>query len=634
MNKSFGKQRGIALVVTLVLLVVALILGVTSYQNARLEETMAGNQRAASLALMAAEYGAADFSYAIGSDFALQVGPPAEGDKYEDYMYDILSRFKAWATGYYTDPDDTDSNAFVGKCVQPSLTVASGAEHTLTNSCYVISARGVDATTGVVKVEVDGIVHSGELVDVTYASGALATLPSDIVVSRRTVRLLVGAEIGESLSPLNFVGELGYYNGIDSEAVLEGEEIDGYVNPAVSVQSKAEAAKIVQDIIGKTKSISDYAYFVPDDDASCAPDCGVYHALDVVNMEADPPAYEGDYENCDTKKNNLCNYKGGIASKLGAPILSKPDDFDSFVSASVEGISDKGTYWMTDEEARVFGSDGDKGVYFVTDRESSTYTRPVWDEHFLRTADSDSGMPARMERPLMDIGGFNKEGVLIVDGDVEFDGNPEFKGLIIVLGDYTINGSGNEPFTGAIISAPYSTHYTDSSDANIDLVPFRDASGNLLDDVSGDPMIYADGTLVGDARVVSEVERTLVSGEGEAPEYEYVYSAYIVDSSGDKLEGYTPSFVPTGCFDIDSCTPVLAGSSSVKPVRKFDPVGVKVNGGGKQPYLYDYEVIQEMLGLLSDEAQLLFLVGQSTLNGYKYGLRSWSEMVVPPPLGG
>ncbi|MFP3670723.1 hypothetical protein SB717_37190, partial [Priestia sp. SIMBA_032] len=42
---------------------------------------------------------------------------------------------------------------------------------------------------------------------------------------------------------------------------------------------------------------------------------------------------------------------------------------------------------------------------------------------------------------------------------VEFKGNPEFDGLIIVLGDYTIDGSGTDPFTGAIISSPYSQHF-------------------------------------------------------------------------------------------------------------------------------------------------------------------------------
>ncbi|MFY0992108.1 PilX N-terminal domain-containing pilus assembly protein [Halomonas sp. C05BenzN] len=51
-------NRGAALVVTLVLLVVVLLLGLSSMNSTRLDESMAGNQRAAVVSLMAAEYGA------------------------------------------------------------------------------------------------------------------------------------------------------------------------------------------------------------------------------------------------------------------------------------------------------------------------------------------------------------------------------------------------------------------------------------------------------------------------------------------------------------------------------------------------------------------------------------------------
>ena len=58
--KRQGRQQGAALVVTLVLLVMALMLGLSSFQSARLEESMAGNQRASVSALMAAEYGVSE----------------------------------------------------------------------------------------------------------------------------------------------------------------------------------------------------------------------------------------------------------------------------------------------------------------------------------------------------------------------------------------------------------------------------------------------------------------------------------------------------------------------------------------------------------------------------------------------
>ncbi|WP_170064082.1 PilX N-terminal domain-containing pilus assembly protein [Halomonas heilongjiangensis] len=58
--KTQGKQRGAVLVVTLVMLVMALMLGLSSFQSARLEESMSGNYRSSTQALMAAEYGASD----------------------------------------------------------------------------------------------------------------------------------------------------------------------------------------------------------------------------------------------------------------------------------------------------------------------------------------------------------------------------------------------------------------------------------------------------------------------------------------------------------------------------------------------------------------------------------------------
>ncbi len=53
-------------------------------------------------------------------------------------------------------------------------------------------------------------------------------------------------------------------------------------------------------------------------------------------------------------------------------------------------------------------------------------------------------------------GQFSGEGVLVIDGDVEFNGDPGFEGMIIVLGSYTVKGGGGSDFTGAIVSAPYS----------------------------------------------------------------------------------------------------------------------------------------------------------------------------------
>lgn len=61
-------QRGMALIVSLSLMTMALILGVSSMQTARVEEAAAGSNRAAANALMAAEFGASAQLDAISSD--------------------------------------------------------------------------------------------------------------------------------------------------------------------------------------------------------------------------------------------------------------------------------------------------------------------------------------------------------------------------------------------------------------------------------------------------------------------------------------------------------------------------------------------------------------------------------------
>ncbi|WP_125925540.1 PilX N-terminal domain-containing pilus assembly protein [Halomonas aestuarii] len=634
-----------ALVVTLVLLVVALILGITSFQNARLEETMAGNQRAASLALMAAEFGASEFSYAVGPALVVPVRDPAEDESYESYMAAILSAFRDWASS---------DSTLLNECSLVSVSVASAADSTLPNSCYAISARG-GGTSDLVAVDADGLVFSGGKGGILFSSGALSTLP-DNLVARRTIRLLVGVVLGESLSPLNFVGALTEYDGIRSQAVLEGEEdVDGYINPAISVSSRVEAEKIIRDVLkaGPDEIISDRVTFVPEEGCDTITtgrcEAGVYHANDVVNSDG---VYDGDYEDCDTTNNNLCNYKGGIASALGAPILSKPDEFDAFVDAAVTpsttaeecASGDPCKYikplWISEEIATDTSSgsfinnvEGDQ-VYFITSQfEVDGYARPVWDDYAIRESDSDSDAP-RLERPYMNLGGFSKSGVLIIDGDVQFSGNPEFEGLIIVLGDYKIDGAGNDPTTGAIISAPYSVRYQDTdADGNVtgELQPFRDSSGNLLD-VDGNPLTVDSIPVGPDAKVVVGKEPV----DPSAVPVEYMDVSYIVDGAGNRLTGLDPVYAPPGCHtpDTDTCTPVAqANIAPENIVRKFDPIGVDVNGGGKQPYTYDYQVLQNAFSLLSNDARVKFVVGQKRLNGsYEYGLKGWGEVVVPPDL--
>lgn len=576
-NGGLSRQQGAALMVTLVLLSVSLLLGVSSFQNSRNEEAMAGNQRSSSLALMAAEYGASEFWHEAQGASIVPSGPDA-GDDADSYMQKILVALKDWA----------DSQAFSTSCV--------GMDSTISNACYRVS---VAAPSGdIVSILVDGIVYSG-------SADADSDGTPDEVIARRRVAMGWGALLGESLSPFNMTGNVATYDGINSQAEVSGEEVDGYVNPAISVNGKDEAEKIVQDIIGN-KSINDFAVFVPEPGQGCTghDDCGpdttgVYHAKDVVT--GDPPEYEGNYDNCTTANNDLCNYKGGIASELGTPILYQPEVFHEFVSQLVTqdggGDASKVTTW-TNNIVQDFGA----GVHFVTNKVSESapydgsqvYEDPVYDSDNLR--DEDGELPEEDQRLIRDMfevgnGSFSGSGVLVVDGDVEFKGNPEFDGLIIVLGDYTIDGSGTEEFTGAIISSPYSQHYQ---------VQVGDAWENLnpqYNETIGDFFHTPDGNTV-----------------YQAPDGSWTTDP---ETDGSPNQLVTPEMIDQG---------QVAG---LAVNRVFDAVSLDVSGGGNQDYNYSYDSLLTAFEYFSGETLLAWLVGQANIDGsYEYGLSTWQEEIV------
>ncbi len=105
-----------------------------------------------------------------------------------------------------------------------------------------------------------------------------------------------------------------------------------------------------------------------------------------------------------------------------------------------------------------------------------------------------------------------------------------------------------------------------------------------------------------------------------------MYESFVVGADGQRIacNCVCPTRVPLISVASDTV-------ASENIVRKFDPLGVNVNGGGKQPYNYDSLVLQNAFSLLSEEAQLLFLVGQSRPDGtYEYGIKEWTEVIVPP----
>lgn len=101
-----SRQEGMALIVSLSLMAMALLVGVSSMQTSRMEETAAGSNRAAANARMAAEFGASEQLEAISSavlsdyptcDATLDFGNTTSVDNSQDqtavYSYEICSDF-------------------------------------------------------------------------------------------------------------------------------------------------------------------------------------------------------------------------------------------------------------------------------------------------------------------------------------------------------------------------------------------------------------------------------------------------------------------------------------------------------------------------------------------------------------
>ncbi|MGJ7458443.1 PilX N-terminal domain-containing pilus assembly protein [Halomonas sp. RA08-2] len=602
MNKRYSgssNQSGAALIVTLVLLVVGLLLGLSSFQNSQQEESMAGNHRASALAMMAAEYGASQFWHDVqnaidGGDIA-SPGDPGADDDYDTYLIKILESFTDWA-------ENSTYNPTYGKCEN------LGGE--IGNACYRISVGAVSGR--LVSIASDGFVHEGEIVD-TSNNG----IPEN-QISRRRIAMGWGAMLGESLSPFNLAGDIVDYDGIKSQAEVSGEEIDGYVNPAISVAGKDQAEKIVQDIVGEKTDIDNKAVFIPKNPndcklggstfhQSCGPKVeGVYHAKDNAVITGDPPEYTGKYEGCKSAQNDLCNYKGGISSKLGANILSRPDEFHDFINALVQQEGENPTVWKD----QIDTNHGD-GVTFVTAKTKPDSYEKLPDSGYLDYKqvyeipiyglDDNVTEDGRLTKSKFEVaknGGFAGSGVLVVDGDLEFKGNPGFDGLIIVLGDYNLSGGGKEDFTGAIISAPYSKRYEyqkvgeNSEWEYLRSTPAANSDGDIIyifTDENGNE-VYLDG------------------------------NAWTLDPGEDGVEH--PRLTSNHFEDSELNLNKLSVS------RKFDPVGLNVNGGGTQNHVYSYDSIEKAFSYLDDQSLLALLVGQAKPDGsYDYGLSVWEENV-------
>ncbi|WP_355661986.1 PilX N-terminal domain-containing pilus assembly protein [Halomonas salifodinae] len=403
-------QRGAALIVSMVLLVVALLLGLSSFQTSRMEESMAGNHRAAANALMAAEYGASGMWSDISGTYS------GEAD-FEDSM-----SMAGWA-----EVSGSDASYYTVSC------------------CNKVGLNYV--------VEISGGVFSGS--------------PSDggVLISERILQILArrdGMGFGR-LSPFNSASEFEDFGGVRSQAEYEGEEAteeyDG--TPAISASSREDAFDIVRDILKLGEDAQEQTghgkyTFVPSDPNDPDGD-GIFYAAPTVNSDG---VYTGDYSSCNSGPNRLCNYKGGISTQPAEAILGYSGDaFHVFMQTLFsDAYSSNGTGSLQSGVSDV--TIVSNGSHFD---ESGSY-QPVREWVCDEVDESDCSYVYPERDPFSSgQGGFSGEGFLVIDGDVVFNGDPGFKGIIIVLGDYEISGGGGSDFEGAIVAAPYSCEETPPS---------------------------------------------------------------------------------------------------------------------------------------------------------------------------
>lgn len=526
------KQQGVALVVTLVLLVVALVLGLSSYQATRLEESMAGNYRAAKSAGMAAEYAAAS---AWATEFRGSVTPSSAADTIHA------------VDGF----DDSENPEF------PHLA-----------SYYAYYSKDSGSSLGPYQAigigEVSQVPPVYRFVEFT---AVLALGPG--------APLVAASEAGES--PEECLARFVYDPPSSNLTIVGEEEVFGNLKAAMQVGCPAASHALIEAIIqGNSNNpvdYDDYANQVPGEDILvCETDTngnnrfcnyqgGVQSSIDMEIFSN--PALMAEY---------VGNLKDKVISGVSNSSLesdipsSLPEGQITFVtpifpSASIVGLENAATpdddgNWTMPGDAWV---DYDGNPIFPTEKPADNdAVLAAFDaagvslsdaETFEVTVSCGEGSPegcvpgtfeyTKSPRVTyshsgnfgVDPGedGVTDGGVLIIDGNVKFNGVPSFDGLIIVLGDYEVIGNGGAEVNGSIVTAPI---------IGTDIAP-------QVDKVFGNTLSCSDS----DPNTCAFDKKTVAIGGGGSASYNYDL---------DKLRNAVSLLEATGatatCSDGSECT--------------------------------------------------------------------------------
>lgn len=391
MNKQF-RQGGAALVVTLVLLVMALLLGISSFQSSRMEEGMAGNYRASSAAFMAAEYGGSELweNFLVSANrSSLCDGVLPADDGFTTIVIDGQDTQLDLRYHYACSPEfdeDTKESKFgryrlvsTGRVVQ---------EVPVDRHILYAARLGIGPGAPLVAADVEGDCKS------------TIDLPS---------------------SRAEFVGD---------------EDVDGNFRAALQVGCDWLAKDAAESVLrGQQK------YVVDGETYTCAPG---------------------------ESGNRLCNYKGGIQGGIDIEILKNPGLLAEFLTAlrydnPAEKILNP-DYSTPPSEVTVINSFPTmvEGVYFLEPSEAHA-------------------RDAKGRANFVEAGNFSGSGILVIDGNVNFKGVPNFEGLIIVLGDYVVDGGGGAQqgtFRGSVVAAPLDWDHKEYDEEGVLLKNYVVEGGN------------------------------------------------------------------------------------------------------------------------------------------------------------
>lgn len=660
-SKFKEKQQGMALLISLVLLVMALLLSLSSMQGSRMDESMSGNHRASARALMGAEYGLSKVVGAITS----------------------------------TNFEQADASYFFGALGSERYFRVQGEPDVY----YMIKDSGSSGGL-MIRATAVGEVRSGAALE----DGRGPREISGELLARREIDFALRLKGLGDLSPENFAGEFCSYDGARSNAAdAEGEEdseVDGLYSPAISASSYSEARKIVESILEKKQNPGNFLTYVDSNGKgyefsgsnlslpSGYGDVGVFHARGVVALDADNNATVN-YSNACGNNNPMCNYKGGISTTLGAAILTNPDALHRFISE----VFNSGNVVYHDSLNKSFtaGPDGDQ-VNVVTNKQHHVAAESI----LVQIPDGEGGGQKLETHAPVIFSNAEKEGV---DGEGESisdtgvrdisghffynfqEGRYDFyefgegesypdvaegeaweydlgslqavfynevggvdqsrvDDLDIYSALFALDGAGHAQEGYLPNSIGAYTAQVDTSDGGYSLMLLDDADS--LDLLESDPNWYSyalegagepavtpktliehDGDVVGIQRDVFTAGGNNFSGDG----------LLIVDGSVD-FQGH-PTFygiiIILGDYDLSGGgTGAFEGAIIASPYfynhhhpdgprLDFQCVNVDVDGGGNHDYVYDFDAISHALMSLTPEAYDLWVKGNDD-QSFRYEL--------------